>query len=150
MAGKQPRANLLDSLVKTKPGATANPASVGEAPMEIDPPKAQVEQPAHVPEEKAPTPQPVEEVASPAGPTPTEPRPVVIFASPEALPENVKPVVIAAPVHARRASPGYSQLSIKLSGERLARFEEARYKLRIPGQDIATEALDIWLTHNGF
>ncbi|MNV60117.1 hypothetical protein D3C71_1525710 [compost metagenome] len=93
--------------------------------MVLDPPKAQVEQPAPVPVKEA------------------EPQQVLTI-----TPETAAPLL--PPVHPRQVKEGYSQLSIKLSGQLLARFEEAKYRTGLKGQNIATEALDIWLAHNGF
>lgn len=139
---KAPRASLtLSGLTKEKPHI--NPSSVGEAPMNPAEALASVETAA---------PEPVKEAEQ--AETPQQSQAVIILSQATAakLPpqESIQPVVISAPVHPRQVTPGHSQVSFKLDGERLARFENAKHKTRLKGQQIIVEAIDIWLAHNGF
>lgn len=164
----KPRATL-DSLTADLSGQD-NLSSVGPAPM--DPQAEQVEPktpaPVRVVEEpagehpvtkdpaKAPAPkQAVEpEPEFESEPEPSRVRHVEIQPSqPGAAlhhPADLQPVRISAPVHARKKKPDQIQLSVKLSGPLLERFEKARYELGLHGNSIGVEAIEIWLVHNGF
>jgi hypothetical protein len=177
MTAAKPRSALSAGLIPPK--HTSNAASVSEAKMTLAPTApAPVEQPApataKVVEEPAgenpvnnePAPKPAapkvqEQVAEPKQPAAPvvepEPKPeppvvVIRSAQPAAMPEpaELPQVIITAPRHARSVDSATQQLSCKVGGDRLERYLEAKFRLRLSGQDIITEALDIWLAHNGF
>jgi len=163
----KPRATL-DSLSKDL-ADKENLSSVGPAPMDPQPQQVESKAPASVRVVEEPAgehPVTKDPVKAPASKPPVEPEPQ-FEPEPEPKPRQVEiqpaqqsaalhhpadlhPVQIAAPVHARRVKTDQSQLSIKLKGDLLTRFEKAKYETGLFGQDIATEALQIWLTHNGF
>lgn len=164
MVAKAQRGSLADAgLVRRKPGSAS---SVTEAPMDPDADatkEAQSSQVTHIPEPtavKAEEPKPTAAQVEPQAPT-FEPEPerqqvrqVEIQPSqPDAAlnnPSELQVVRIAAPVHARKKRADQIQLSVKLKGSILERFEKARFETGLAGQDIGVEAIEIWLAHNGF
>lgn len=69
--------------------------------------------------------------------------------TPTELPAVIKPPEAPKPV--AEASPGIrSQLSVHVDEARYERFSIARVKTKKKGQQILTEALDLWLEKNKF
>lgn len=162
---KAARAPLASGLVRTKP--QASPSSVSEAPMDLAAdssgeqplPDSPVTKAQDKPTEVEPKPEVKAQVVEPEPnfepePEPPEVRHVAIQpAQPAAAlhhPSEMIPVRISAPVHARKKKADQIQLSLKLKGELLERFERARFETDLTGQEIGAEAFEIWLTHNGF
>lgn len=163
----KPRTNSLEGLLKAKPGD--NVSSVGPAPMD---PHTQVEPQApasvRVVEEPAGEHPVKEQAATKPAPAPkVEPEPEfepepepqqarhveIQLASRDAAlhqPSDLVPVTIAFPVRHKKAKPDQIQLSVKLKGPLLERFERARHDLGVHGNTIGVEAIEIWLAHNGY
>lgn len=174
MVAKAQRGSLASAgLVRHKP---TSPSSVAEAPMDPGADAAKVAQavqsepgpvkeaiqpqPTSKPEVKPDAPEPAPPKVESQGPTfEPEPEPELVrkveiqpAKSDAALhhPSELQTVRIAAPVHARKKKPDQIQLSVKLKGALLERFEKARYETDLTGQEIGVEAIEIWLAHNGF
>lgn len=173
MVAKAERGQLAAGLRREKPGKSLS--TVAEAPMDLTADAAKDSEVAQAPELAQGADRPGSEpqqVVKPEDPKPAEPQaePQEPTFEPEPEPELVRKVEIqpaqqdaalhhptelqvvriAAPVHARKKKPDQIQLSVKLKGELLERFEKARYETGLAGQEIGVEAIEIWLAHNGF
>jgi len=125
----------------TKEAVQPEPELATKPEVKPDPPKPEPQQVAQEPTfEPEPEPELVRKVE-------------IQPAQPDAAlnnPSELQVVRIAAPVHARKKKPDQIQLSVKLKGSILERFEKARYETDLTGQEIGVEAIEIWLAHNGF